>query len=179
MLVRGGTIAAGRPRARWRSALAGARLAVLFAFLVVWALLLRPQALGGPAEWVLVSGNSMQPGLQDGDLVLAMRRSQYRRGDVIAYRIPRGDVGAGSVVIHRITGGGGPEGFVTRGDNRARRDLWRPTDRDIAGRLVATVPAAGDVLRLLRSPIVLAALAALTAFVSMPARAGGTVRCRL
>lgn len=162
--------AAEVPRARWRAALATARLVAMLAFLVVWVLLLRPQALGGPATWVLVSGNSMQPRLHDGDLVLTQRRLTYRRGDVIAYRIPSGDVGAGTIVIHRITGGDGRSGFATRGDNRARADLWRPTDADVTGRLVATIPAVGDVLELLRTPLILAAVAALAAFLSVPAR---------
>jgi len=164
------TAAADRPRPRWRSALRAARLLTMLIFLVAWVLLLRPQALGGPATWVLVSGNSMQPRLHDGDLVLARRRSHYRRGDVIAYRIPRGEVGAGTIIIHRVVGGDGRTGFATRGDNRARADLWRPTDAQVAGRLVATVPAVGHVLALLRSPLILAALAGLTAFFSVPGR---------
>jgi signal peptidase len=162
--------AADLPRPRWRSALAAARLLVMLTFLVMWVLLLRPQALGGPATWVLVSGNSMQPRLHDGDLVLALRRSHYRRGDVIAYRIPRGDVGAGTMIIHRIAGGNGRTGFATRGDNRTVADLWRPTDAEIAGRLIASVPAVGDGLQLLRTPLVLAAFAALAAFLSVPGR---------
>lgn len=157
-------------RSRWRSALAAARLLAMLAFVVVWVLLLRPQTLGGPAIWVLVSGASMEPHLHDGDLALTQRRATYRRGDVIAYRIPSGDVGAGTVVIHRITGGNGRTGYATRGDNRARADLWRPTDADVAGRLVATVPAVGSVLELLRTPLILAAFAGLAAFLSVPAR---------
>ncbi|HEX2104592.1 MAG TPA: signal peptidase I [Solirubrobacteraceae bacterium] len=137
-------------------------------FLVVWALLLRPQALGGPATWVLVSGNSMKPRLHNGDLVLTQQRRRYRRGDVIAYRIPQGEVGAGTVIIHRIIGGNGRSGFTTRGDNRSRADLWRPTDAEVAGRLVANLPRAGKLLGLLQTPLVLSGTMALTAFLIVP-----------
>ncbi len=164
------TAAAFSSRPRRRSAPAVARLVALVAFLVVWAILLRPVALGGSATWVLVSGGSMEPRLSDGDLVLTRRDSHYRRGDVIAYRIPRGDVGAGSMIIHRIAGGDGRTGFITRGDNRTQPDMWRPSEAQIAGRQVASIPAAGDLLRLLGTPLVLAALAALVAFLSVPGR---------
>ncbi len=170
------TGAPDRPRPRWRSGFAAARVLAMLAFVVVWVLLLRPEALGGTATWVLVSGNSMEPRLHDGDLVFARHSSDYHRGDVIAFRIPRGDVGAGTIVIHRIVGGDGRTGFATRGDNRARADLWRPTDAQVAGRLVATVPAVGHVLRLLRTPLILAALSALTAFLSVPGTRGARPR---
>src|SRR4051794_6818652 len=82
-------------------ALIAAQLAFVAALL--WFCL--PQALGGRAGWVLVSGTSMLPRFHTGDLVLVERRSSYHVGEVVAYHIPQATVGAGNVVIHRIVGG--------------------------------------------------------------------------
>jgi hypothetical protein len=77
--------------------------------------------------------------------------------------VPDGNVGEGSVVIHRVTGGDGDIGYTTQGDNRDRPDVWRPTDDDVLGRRWALVPGAGSMLGNLRSPLPLAlAAAALT-----------------
>src|SRR5215831_17838445 len=78
---------AARPERRVTasSALNAIGLALAIAALVGWALFLRPQSLGGPAGYVLVSGKSMLPRYHTGDLVLVERRSSYHLGEVIAY----------------------------------------------------------------------------------------------
>lgn len=154
---------AGRPSLR--RARGALPWAVVLAIVVVWTVALRPQFLGGPTAVVLVSGTSMEPSLRTGDLVLVHRRSSYRVGEVVAYRVPRGHVGAGRVVIHRIVGGSAEAGFVMRGDNRGTDDQWRPKPADIVGRHWADVPTGHPILGALRSPIGLAALAAAFAFV--------------
>jgi signal peptidase len=140
-------------------------LVLTLALAVGWFLVLRPQALGGPAEYVLVSGESMLPGLKDGDLVVVRRERSYGVGDVVAYRVPQGDASAGAQVIHRIVGGSERRGFVVQGDNRTAPDLWRPRSRDMIGTLWLRVPHATPVLQVLRSPLLLACLAAALAFV--------------
>ncbi len=137
-------------------------LAVL-ALVAAWFFLLRPQNLGGPVGYVIVSGQSMEPTLHSGDLVLVRQRDSYQAGDVIAYRIPRGEPGEGIIVVHRIVGGSAEEGFVTRGDNRTGADLWRPRPQDIAGALWLHLPRVGWLLGLLRTPLVLATAAAAVA----------------
>lgn len=138
--------------------------ALVAAAAVAWILLLRPHTLGGPASYVLVSGHSMRPQIQTGDLVITHRAHAYRVGDVIAYRIPRGQPGAGARVIHRIIGGSPREGFRTQGDNRDHPDVWRPRPRDIEGRLWLRLPQTGHLIALLSAPIPLATAAGLLAF---------------
>src|ERR1700758_2729283 len=124
-------VAVFRPRLSHVRAAAGlaAQLAVVAALL--WFCL--PQSIGGRAGWVLVSGTSMLPHLHTGDIVLVERQSSYHVGEVIAYRVPKGQVGAGYVVIHRIIGGKGQSGWKMKGDNRTAPDLWYPTNRDVIG----------------------------------------------
>src|SRR5688572_19635960 len=74
----------------------------LLAAAVACALLVWPGFLRGGTAYVIVSGNSMDPTLHAGDLVLTVRRGSYNVGDVVAYRIPEGQPGAGVLVIHRI-----------------------------------------------------------------------------
>src|ERR1700761_7485461 len=94
--------AAARPRFAHARSVALIAAQIAFVGALLWFCL--PQALGGRAGWVLVSGTSMLPHLHTGDLVLVEHRSNYRLGDVIAYRVPKGQIGAGHVVIHRIIG---------------------------------------------------------------------------
>jgi signal peptidase I len=141
-------------------ALIAAQLAFVGALL--WYCL--PQSFGGRAGWVLVSGTSMLPHLHTGDLVLVEHRSSYHVGEVVAYRVPKGQVGAGHVVIHRIIGGNGTKGWTMKGDNRTARDLWYPTNHDVIGAKLLRIPDAWFVLRVFHMPVLLALFAALGAF---------------
>ncbi len=123
-----------------------------------------PQSLGGRSGWVMVSGTSMLPRLHTGDLVLVERQSSYHVGEVVAYRVPKGQVGAGHVVIHRIIGGNGKTGWTMKGDNRTARDLWYPTNRDVIGSKTLRIPDAWFVLRVLHMPVLLGLFAGLVAF---------------
>jgi signal peptidase I len=125
-----------------------------------WFIALRPQALGGPAAYILVAGQSMEPTIHPGSLVILFRRPQYAIGDVVAYRVPPGDPGAGLRIIHRIVGGSASAGFVMRGDNTPSSDLWRPKPEAILGSAQVVIPGAMPVLLFARSPIVAASVAA-------------------
>lgn len=133
--------------------LAAAGLALL---LLSW-----PQSLGGVVAYVRVDGHSMYPALHKGDLAVVRRQDSYRVGDVVAYRIPRGQFGSGALVIHRIVGGDGATGFVTRGDDRTRDDEWRPRTGDVVGRTRLVVPGMGDRFAALARPMHLGALVGL------------------
>ena len=140
------------------------------ATVLFWAQFLRPEALGGNAGYVLVSGQSMEPRYHTGDMVMVLRRSSYHAGDVIAYRVPKGDPMVGLQVIHRIIGGNAKKGFVVRGDNRTAPDVWHPKPGDIVGSQVVRIPNAVTALRFLRSPVLLALLAASLVFVRVLGR---------
>jgi signal peptidase len=128
--------------------------------LVAWFLLLRPSFLGGPATYVMVGGESMEPTLSSGDLALVRREGNFGSGDIVAFRVPEGEPGEGAIVIHRIVGGSAAEGFVMQGDNNDSRDPWRIQRADILGTTWLHLPGAGRWLAVLRAPAVMAAVAA-------------------
>lgn len=130
--------------------------------------------LFGPFGHVIVSGASMEPSLRGGDLVLTLERRSYRHGDVVAFRVPSGEIGAGSVVIHRIVGGSPVSGYVVRGDNRDHADPWRPRPADVAGATILRIPSAGLAFAYARTPLGLALLGG--AFAAALAGAGGGKR---
>ena len=154
--------AALRPRLPY--AKAAALIAVQFAFVTALLWFCLPQSLGGRAGWVLVSGTSMLPHLHTGDLVLVEHQSSYHVGEVIAYRVPRGQVGAGHIVIHRIVDGSDKTGWTMQGDNRTAPDLWHPTNHDIVGAKQLRIPDAWFVLRVLHMPVLIALFAGFAAF---------------
>ncbi len=141
-----------RPSGRLRTWAGWVVLAILA---LTWAVFLRPRSLGGSVTYVLVSGESMEPTLHDGDLVIVRSRSSYEPGDIVAFRVN------GRIVIHRIVGpAANNDGFSTRGDNTTGTDPWQPTIDQVLGAAWVRVPSAAGVVIFLRDPIHLAALAA-------------------
>jgi signal peptidase len=125
------------------------------------ALTLWPATLGGRFGMVMVAGNSMEPTYELGDAVITWRE-EVRVGDVILYQVPKGGIGEGNPVIHRVVGGG-PGGWVTRGDNAAQPDSWTPSNRDVLGVAKVVIPLGGRVLALMRSWLFVATLGGLAA----------------
>lgn len=152
-----------------------AGIAIMILACLFWAQFLRPQSLGGNAGYVLVSGQSMEPRYHTGDLVLVEKQSSYHAGQLIAYRVPKGDPMAGAQVIHRIIGGDAKHGFLMRGDNRTAPDVWHPKPQDIVGAKALRIPGAIVVLQFLRAPVFLAILAAAFVFVHV-LMGGGTAK---
>lgn len=141
---------------------------VLLAALLPLGFLFWPQTLGGKASYVKVDGHSMDPTYHMGDLAIVRKQSSYNVGDPVAYRIPKGEFGAGAMVIHRLIGGDGVHGFVTKGDNRNIADEWHPRTADVVGRVVYDVPAMGNKLGELTRPVNLGGfVAALTVLVML------------
>jgi signal peptidase len=142
------------------SALRHLPLLLVAGVFLAWFVLLRPAALGGPASYLWVSGVSMLPTLETGDFVVVQKADHYEAGEILAYRVPEGEPGAGAIVIHRLVGGSANDGFVMQGDNKKQPDDWHPKADDVVGHLWVMVPGAGGAVALLRNPTVLAPLAA-------------------
>lgn len=131
----------------------------LLALLVcVWFAWLRPTALGGPATFIMIRGDSMEPTYSHGDLVVLHRASNYQAGDIVAYPM-KTYFDTGRLVIHRVIGADA-NGFITQGDNRETADPWRATDSDIRGTAWVHIPKLGTYMAWLRQPNHLGALAA-------------------
>ena len=163
--------AEGRSRRRLAGNVA---VAVVFvAALTAWFFTLRPGSLGGPATYVMVRGISMEPTYHDGDLVVVRGSSSYRVGDIVAYKIPAGDVGGGLTVIHRVVDGSAASAYTTKGDNNPEADPWVPTIGQIEGSTWLVLPRAGAILLFLRAPAPLASLAAAIAVGMVVYRQGG------
>jgi signal peptidase len=138
----------------WRRVLAMVGAGLLIALIGAWAVTLRPISMGGPAEYVVIHGNSMFPLYHDGDLILSHSHAAYAVGDVVAYRVPQGQLGQGLVVIHRIVGGSAASGFVLKGDNNPITDPWHPRGGDIVGSTWVRIPRLGKLFVAIHRPIV-------------------------
>jgi signal peptidase len=143
-----------------RRALGRLQIVAVVGLVAFWFVALRPQALGGPAGYALVSGTSMLPTMHTGDLVIVHKHDRYRVGDVIAYHVPKPDPAAGAQVIHRIVGGSAEKGFVVQGDNRTAPDIWHPKPKDVIGSEWVHIPRAGKLIVFVHTPVFIAALAA-------------------
>src|SRR5215510_2031545 len=91
------------PKRGWaavkRPKLRALNIAITLVLTVFWWNLYRPSLLGGPAEYAVVQGVSMESTLDDGDLVITRQHDTYRVGEIIAYRVPDGDLNAGLRVV--------------------------------------------------------------------------------
>ncbi len=128
----------------------------------------------GPARLgiTVVSGPSMLPTYDPGDLVVTWRSDDYSVGMPVVYGIPAGDPGAGLNVVHRIVSVRSDATFVTRGDNNDHVDPWQPTVSDVRGQVVLRVRRGGIGLRWFGSPLVLAMISGLLAGASVFGWAG-------
>lgn len=148
-----------RATARGALPVRAVQIVLAFGFLVAWWLTLAPTSLGGLATYVVIRGDSMLPSLEGGDLVIVRSAGRYSVGDVVAYRVPAGELGEGQIVIHRIAGADA-SAFVVQGDNNPAPDPWQVRPPDIAGTAWLRIPAVGRVLATLHQPAVAGSFAA-------------------
>lgn len=134
-------------------------LAAGLALIALWAVTLRPTMLGGPATYVVIRGDSMLPNLDAGDLVILHTSVGVASGDVVGYRVPAGEIGAGHIVVHRIVAGDAQGGYTMLGDNNPAPDPWQPHLADVAGKAWLLLPGLGRAIVFVHQPAVAAALA--------------------
>lgn len=130
--------------------------AVLLSLAVVWVMF-APATIGGRVSYVIVNGNSMEPGLHKGDLVLVRHAATYQVGDVVTYQHP--SIGP---VIHRIVDRTGDR-FILQGDNNGWLDSYHPATSEIAGAQWLHIPRVGTAIAWLRGSRLLLLLAAIVA----------------
>lgn len=124
---------------------------------ICW-IILAPAQLGGNLIYIIVSGNSMEPNLHNGELAVLRPASYYQVGDVVTYRHPT----LGSV-IHRIIES--KDGiYILQGDNNPWVDSYQPNQQEIVGKLLFHIPNAGKVVKGFRTPVGAALLSGVLSF---------------
>lgn len=130
----------------WLAPLLSGVLIVLL--LAAWSVA-APTQFGGLVSYVVVTGNSMDPSLENGDLAIVRAADRYQPGDIVAYRHP--NIGP---VIHRITAIESDR-FVFKGDNNSWTDSYDPMAAELIGALWVQVPRVGALMEATRSAGVL------------------------
>jgi len=141
----------------------GLETVLWLALFVAVGTLVWPVKLGGSSGYTVVSGKSMEPTYHTDDIVITRKHEHPAVGDVIVYRVPEGEPGAGRQVIHRIVEVTADGRFVTQGDNNPSIDPWRPGSDDLIGTAVVLAPQGARVFGWVTSPIAIG-IAGATAF---------------
>ncbi len=115
--------------------------------LFVGFMTLAPQQIGGPVDYVVTHGISMQPRFHAGDLAIVREADQYQVGDIVAYN----SATLHTVVMHRIVAQEGDR-FVFKGDNNSWLDPDKPTQSELIGALWIQVPQGAKLLDFLHAP---------------------------
>ena len=122
-------------------------LILIVSLVTIW-LAFAPTRAGGRAAYVMVNGNSMEPGFHRGDLAIVRKAGIYQVGDVVTYR----DARMGAFVIHRIIGVE-QDHYILKGDNNSWIDAYHPTQEEIIGKLWVHAPKLGRAMEWLRLPV--------------------------
>ena len=141
---------------KWWQILSSASL--LVATITMW-ILFAPLQFGGSAAYVILSGNSMSPEFELGDLVVTFSKNNYRQGDVVTYQHP--EIG---YVFHRIIDIKADGKFILKGDNNSWTDSYHPSKDEVIGKLWLHIPSLGKTLETLRSPLAFAILSLVFGF---------------
>lgn len=123
--------------------------------IVISVFLLWPARLGGGTRLVIVSGHSMEPTYDLGDIVVARDGTTPEVGDIVVFAVPEG-TGQGMLVIHRILEVDADGNFITQGDNRDTPDQWKLSENDIVGEPLVRIPKGGVVVEFLEQLWVIA-----------------------
>lgn len=115
-----------------------------------------PANFGGNTHIIVVQGHSMEPKYHIGDALIVKPIADPKVGDIIVFRIPDGEAGAGTNVVHRVYRFREDGTIQTKGDNRDTPDMWRLTKKDVLGTPLFMVAQAGTVVGWFRSPMLIA-----------------------
>ena len=124
---------------------------ILGVILVALWIAFAPLKIGGQASYVMVIGNSMEPGFHRGDLAIVKPSPAYRVGDIVTYNEPQ----LRAKVIHRIIAVE-QDRYVLKGDNNSWIDPYHPSREEIIGKLWIHAPKIGNIFQWLRLPLNLA-----------------------
>ena len=94
----------------------------------------------------------MLPTILPGSLVITKKAPQYQIDDIVSFT--QEEEGAKRVVVHRIIDQT-DMGFVIKGDNNPKKDPGYPHYEDINGKVIFATPYFGDMISLLRNPVLL------------------------
>lgn len=126
----------------------------IIAMIALW-IAFAPTQAGGLASYIIVIGNSMEPGFRIGDLIITHEQTSYQIGDAVVYRNRELE----NFVFHRIIAEEAGR-YVLQGDNNSWVDTYQPAQEEILGKLWLHVPRAGVVVRKIRNPFIMAFIAA-------------------
>jgi signal peptidase I len=124
----------------------GAILAYLVIIGILW-ITFAPVQIGGLTSYVIINGNSMEPDVHLGDLVVTRKSDQYEIDQRVVYQHP--NLGH---VFHRIVDMDG-ERFILQGDNNDWLDSHQPAADEILGRFWFKIPRGGFIIKQLRNPL--------------------------
>lgn len=136
-----------------------------YGLVVAIVVLVWPQRIGGPFGLVIVSGASMLPTLQDGDVVVLREKSSYDIDDIVVYRVTMSD--GVYRIVHRVVAVEADGSLRTRGDNRPSIDPFQPKTQDVDGRVITVVPKVGQIMTAMADWRVSGGLAAITVFLAL------------
>ncbi|MBC7877721.1 MAG: signal peptidase I [Anaerolineales bacterium] len=114
---------------------------------VIGWMIFAPTQLGGSVTYVMVDGNSMEPGFHLGDLLLIRTQTSYQIGDAVTYQ----NAELGRYVFHRIIGTE-LNRYVLKGDNNSWLDSYHPDQSEIVGKLWVHIPKLGNAIEWVRLP---------------------------
>lgn len=120
--------------------------------LAVTLVLAWPAPWGGRFAFGVVSGTSMLPQLEPGDLVLALRNpdNEYQIGDTILYHVDyQGTVGR---IVHKIVGKNPDGTYITQGVNKRAPDIWPVVPSNVQGRVFASFSNGQKIIDVIKSP---------------------------
>ena len=138
--------------------------------LITW-IILAPTQVGGLASYVIVYGSSMEPNFHIGDLVIAQKQPIYQIGDAVVYQ----NLELQGFVFHRIISESAGH-FTLQGDNNPWVDTYQPSKEEVVGKLWLHIPRGGMVMQKVRTPWVMALVAALLGILVASSFQGDKVR---